>query len=85
MYLKVQKLQNQVLTSPNFFLVCPEGYDYAGDDPKHRPTRDYVLDEAERSPVYSCYKIFDTPANWLDFHHLSCIAYPFLSSSLRHW
>jgi len=45
--------------------VCPDGYTYAGDDPKgRRLNRDYLMEEDERSPVYSCYKVFKTPANW---------------------
>lgn len=53
-----------IATYPQIVSVCPDGYTYAGDDPKHRLNRDYVLDEAERSPIYSCYKIFKTPASW---------------------
>ena len=40
--------------------MCPENYRYAGDDtPK---TKDVFLEEAYRSPVYSCYKVFNIEA-----------------------
>ena len=38
------------------FTVCPDGYEYAGDDTP-KLTRDFLLEEAYRSPTYSCYKI----------------------------
>ena len=47
-----------------FIPVCPDAYTYAGDDPKGRLSRDYVMDEADRSPVYSCYRVFKTPETW---------------------
>ena len=40
--------------------MCPDNYKYAGDDtPK---TKDVFLEEAYRSPTYSCYRVFDIEA-----------------------
>ena len=36
--------------------MCPDGYEYAGDDTP-KLTKDFLLEEAYRSPTYSCYKI----------------------------
>jgi len=36
--------------------LCPDGYEYAGDDTP-KLTKDFLLEEAYRSPTYSCYKI----------------------------
>lgn len=38
--------------------LCPNGYFYAGEDTP-RLTKDVWLEEASRSPTYSCYKVFD--------------------------
>jgi len=38
--------------------LCPDGYFYAGDDTE-RLTKDVWLEERDRSPTYSCYKVSD--------------------------
>lgn len=38
--------------------LCPDGYVYAGEDTKS-VTKDVWIEEADRSPAYSCYKIFN--------------------------
>ena len=37
-------------------LVCPDGYFYAGEDTE-KLTKDIWLEEKDRSPEYSCYKV----------------------------
>jgi len=38
--------------------LCPDGYFYAGEDTE-RLTKDIWLEEKDRSPEYSCYKVSD--------------------------
>ena len=36
--------------------MCPDGYFYAGEDTEKLP-KDIWLEEKDRSPEYSCYKV----------------------------
>jgi len=38
--------------------LCPDGYFYAGEDTEKLP-KDIWLEEKDRSPEYSCYKVSD--------------------------
>ena len=43
------------------FAGCPRHYTYAGDDNiALELNKDIFLQEVDRSPIYSCYRIFDT-------------------------
>ena len=37
--------------------MCPDGYFYAGEDTEKLP-KDIWLEEKDRSPEYSCYKVY---------------------------
>ncbi len=60
-------------------LVCPFGYFYSGDDtqasaqPYSAVNRDYEVEVTDRSPVYSCYRLFyaetGAPDTWLSATH----------------
>ncbi|TRY70537.1 hypothetical protein TCAL_11884 [Tigriopus californicus] len=58
--------------------LCPEGYRYGGEDtPEHAlnksgnalVSRDIWYEEADRSPVYSCYKVIGHRKSWLEAMH----------------
>lgn len=58
--------------------MCPDGYFYGGEDtPEHvlnksgnaLVSRDIWYEEADRSPVYSCYKIIKHERTWLEAMH----------------
>jgi len=43
--------------------LCPDGYFYAGEDTE-RKTKDVWLEEKDRSPTYSCYKVSDKESDY---------------------
>jgi len=43
--------------------LCPDGYFYAGEDTE-RKTKDIWLEERDRSPTYSCYKVSDKDSDY---------------------
>lgn len=51
--------------------LCPDNYHYAGDDtPRYSEIRDVWLEEADRSPTYSCYKlVLGKPINFFKARH----------------
>ena len=53
-----QEIFSLMFTFHDPFLVCPSGYFYAGDDtPVDPAAKDYYVEEGDRSPTYSCYKV----------------------------
>jgi len=58
-----QACENKFLAPNGDQRCCPRHYKYAGDDiavPEDL-NKDIFLQEVDRSPIYSCYRIFDTP------------------------
>jgi len=52
--------------------LCPSGYFYAGDDtPVDPAAKDYYVEEGDRSPTYSCYKVVTEvgTTDWLSATH----------------
>lgn len=52
--------------------LCPDGYFYAGDEDHEELQQFRFMEEIDRSPVYSCYKILPDQETWVS-GNMKCV------------